>query len=363
MDRYEVSSDMEQSGEIDVIEASSNHGDETVLRQELHAYRLELRKTQRRLDEAHSLIASISQNATEGILVTNARCVIQSVNPALERATGYSASEMIGSTPVLFRSKQHDKDFYSEMWQALEEHGQWRGEVLNRHKNGEIYPEYLAVSAVKDAQHRVTHYVGIYSDFHTKGYILERMHYLANYDGLTGLPNRRLFLDRLKVSLSHARRDRHMLAVMFVDLDRFKQVNDTHGHKVGDRLLLAVSERLRNCLREVDTFARLGGDEFTALLPALKHPDDALNVARKFLDCCTEPMTIEGHELRFTVSIGIGIYPSDGEDAESLLHHADIAMYRIKEAGRNGYVRYSDEMTVCRIPDVNATEDWLPTGK
>jgi diguanylate cyclase (GGDEF)-like protein/PAS domain S-box-containing protein len=344
-------------------EASWSLPDETVLRQELHAYRLELRKTRRRLDEAYSLISSISENATEGILVTNAQTVIQSVNPALERATGYKASEMIGRTPALFRSKQHDNDFYGEMWRSLHEHGQWRGEVLNRHKNGEVYPEYLAISAVKDAEQQVSHYVGIYSDFHTKEYILERMHYLANYDGLTGLPNRRLFLDRLNVSLSHARRDRHMLAVMFVDLDRFKQVNDTLGHKVGDGLLLAVSERLRNCLREVDTFARLGGDEFTALLPALKHPDDALNVARKFLDCCTQPVTVEGHELRFTVSIGIGIYPADGEDAESLLHNADIAMYRIKEAGRNGYVRYSEEMIVCRLPDTGIAEDWLPTGK
>ncbi len=170
---------------------------------------------------------------------------------------------------------------------------------------------------------------------------------MANYDGLTGLPNRRLFLDRLNVSLSHARRDKHMLAVMFVDLDKFKQINDTLGHKIGDGLLVAVAERMKSCLREEDTLARLGGDEFTAILPVLTHPDDAINVAQKFLDCCAKPVNVDGQELHITSSIGIGIYPSDGEDADSLLHHADIAMYRTKEAGRNGYLRYSAEMGMC----------------
>ncbi len=251
MDMRERSYASDAYGKTDMV--PSFRSDETELRQELHAYRLKLRNTQRRLDEAHSLIASIIENATEGILVTNAQSVIQAVNPALERATGYAASELIGHTPALLRSGQHDKDFYQEMWRTLRDRGLWHGEVLNRHKNGEIYPEHLAISTVKDAEQRTTHYVGIYSDFHTKEYILERMYYLANYDGLTGLPNRRLFLDRLKVSLSRARRDRHLLAVMFVDLDRFKQVNDTLGHKVGDGLLLAVSARLKNCLREMDT--------------------------------------------------------------------------------------------------------------
>ncbi len=354
MNMHEKRNDTNLSGESRMMPASSFLTDETQLRQELQAYRLELKKAQRKLDEATSLISRIIENATEGILITNAQTIIQSVNPAFEKATGYTASEAIGFTPALFKSGQHDKEFYSEMWSTLRERGQWQGEVWNRHKSGEIYPECLSISAVRDSQQKVTHYVGIFSDFHAKEYVLERMHYLANYDGLTGLPNRRLFLDRLNVCLSHARRDRHMLAVMFVDLDRFKQVNDTLGHRIGDGLLLAVAERLKSCLREVDTFARLGGDEFTAILPSLAHPEDALNVARKFLDCCAQPVNVEGHELSFTVSIGIGIYPSDGEGPDSLLHHADMAMYRIKETGRNGYVRYSAEM-MCQIPSVADT--------
>ncbi len=324
--------------------------DETRLRQELQAYRLELENARRQLDEASSLISRITGNATEGILITDAYGVIQSVNPAFEKSTGYSAAEAIGHTPALFKSGRHDKAFYREMWKILNERGQWHGEVWNRNKSGEIYPEWLNISAVKDSQQKVTHYVGIFSDIHTQEYILERLHYLANYDGLTGLPNRRLFLDRLNVYLSHARRDRHMLAVMFVDLDRFKQVNDTHGHRVGDGLLVAVSERLKSCLREGDTFARLGGDEFTALLPVLAHPDDAINVAMKILDCCTRPVNVEGHELRFTASIGIAIYPDDGDDADRLLHHADIAMYRTKATGRNGYSLYTAEMGMCPFP-------------
>ncbi len=353
MNMHEKLHDTSLTGEtrsMQSIQAPWFHTDETQLRQELQTYRLELRKTQSKLDEASSLISRIIENATEGILITNAQCIIQSVNPAFEKSTGYTAGEAIGHTPALFKSGQHDKNFYSEMWSALHEHGQWQGEVWNRHKSGEIYPECLSISAVKDSQQKVTHYVGIFSDFHVKEYILERMHYLANYDGLTGLPNRRLFLDRLNVCLSHARRDKHMLAVMFVDLDRFKQINDTLGHRIGDCLLVAVSERMRNCLREGDTLARQGGDEFTAILPTLAHPDDAINVAQKFLDCCTAPVNVDGHELHVTSSIGIGIFPSDGEDADSLLHHADVAMYRIKESGRNGYLLYSVEMEICPIP-------------
>lgn len=330
--------------------ANRFHADETQLGHELHACRRDLERTYRHLDEANSLISRITESAREGMLITDANGIIQSVNPAFEESTGYSASEAIGNTPALFQSGHHDKSFYSEMWSTLNEHGQWQGEVWNRNKSGEIYPEWLNISEVRDSLGRVIHYVGIFSDLHTQKYVLERLHYLANYDGLTGLPNRRLFLDRLNVYLSHARRDKHMLAVMFVDLDRFKQINDAHGHRIGDALLIAMAERMKSCLREGDTLARLGGDEFTAILPVLSHPEDAINVARKFLDCCIKPLNVEGHELHSSASIGIGLYPSDGDDADSLLNNADIAMYRIKESGRNGYLLYSAEMAMCPFP-------------
>jgi len=179
--------------------------------------------------------------------------------------------------------------------------------------------------------------VGIISDTHIQKLLLDRLQYLAYNDVLTGLPNRRLFLDRLNTSLSQARRDKHMLAVIFVDLDKFKEINDTLGHKIGDEVLVAVTRCMKGCLREGDTLARLGGDEFTVILPVISHPDDASNVARKFLECYAKPLSIDGHELHVTASIGISIFPNDGEDADSLLHHADIAMYQIKETGRNGY--------------------------
>jgi diguanylate cyclase (GGDEF)-like protein/PAS domain S-box-containing protein len=310
---------------------------------EFNALKFKLSEMRRQLSVATRLTTRIIESADEGILITDARRIIRSVNPAFEKSTGYSAAEAIGRTPAILKSGHHDKNFYRKMWDTINKVGEWRGEIWNRHKNGEIYPEWLSISAVKDSQQHISHYVGVFSDAHTQEYILERLHYLAYYDGLTGLPNRRLFLDRLNMSISHARRESHMLAVMFIDLDQFKQINDTLGHQVGDELLIGVTERMKSCLRNEDTLARLAGDEFTVLLPDIPHPDAARNVAQKFLECCAQPLSINGHELCVTASIGIAIYPNDGEDAESLLHHADLAMYRIKESGRNGYLCHPSE--------------------
>ena len=318
---------------------------------ELETLKLELGKMRQQLNAASSLNSRIIENAAEGIMITDAGGIIRSVNPAFEKSTGYTASEVIGSSPAILKSGQHDQNFYRDMWDALNNVGQWHGEIWNRHKNGDIYPEWLSISAVKDSSMGVIQYVGIFSDAHTQEYILERLHHLAYYDGLTGLPNRRLFLDRLNVAISHARRDRHMLAVMFIDLDQFKQINDTLGHKVGDGLLMGVTERMKSWLRDGDTLARLAGDEFTVIIPVLPHPDAACHVAEKFLASYAQPLNIDGHELRVTASIGIVIYPDDGEDADSLLHHADTAMYRIKESGRNGYMRFDAGMSRCAPGD------------
>lgn len=311
---------------------------------EFDALKFSLSEMRRQLSVASRLNARIIESAAESILITDARNIIRTVNPAFEKTTGYSAGEAIGRTPAILKSGHHNKSFYREMWSALSKTGQWRGEIWNRYKNGEIYPEWLSISAVKDSQQRVSHYVGIFSNAPPQEYIPERLHYLAYYDGLTGLPNRRLFLDRLNMSISHARRDKHMLAVMFVDLDRFKQINNTLGYKVGDELLIGATERMRCCLRDEDTLARLAGDEFTVILPGISHPDAADHVARKFLEYFAQPLNIDGHELSVTASIGIGIYPSDGENADDLLLHADLAMHRVKESGRNGYLRYTPEI-------------------
>lgn len=297
----------------------------------------------RKAEQASSLASRVIESAAEGIMITDAQQTILSVNPAFEKSTGYSAQEAIGKSPAMLHSGRHDESFYQEMWAILDKQGQWQGEVWNRHKSGEIYPEWLSISAVRNAKQCVTNYVGIFSDAHTQEHILERLHYLAYYDGLTGLPNRRLFLDRLNLSISQARRDKHQLAVMFVDLDHFKQINDTLGHRFGDALLMAVTERMKGCLRDGDTLSRLGGDEFTVILPAIPHPDAAVNVARKFLDSYTTPVYVEGTAMQITASIGISIFPEDGSEADELLNHADMAMYKIKQTGRNGFWRHGWE--------------------
>ena len=293
------------------------------------------------VEAAATLTSSVIGGTVEGVMITDPHNIIRLVNPAFEKISGYSANEAVGCTPALLKSNHHDKNFYQEMWETLNKDGQWQGGIWNRHKNGGIYPVWLNISAIKDSRQRIIHYVGVISDSPIQELILERLQYLAYNDVLTGLPNRRLFLDRLNVSMSHARRDKHMLAVLFVDLDQFKQVNDTLGHKAGDELLVGVSERMKDCLREGDTLARLGGDEFAVVLPAIPNAGAASNVARKFMDCYAKPLNINGKELNVSASIGISVFPNDGEDVDDLLHHADAAMYQVKEAGRNGYLHYA----------------------
>lgn len=317
---------------------------------ELDVLKIELGHLRQQLNAADRLSTCLIESASEGILITDAHNVIRSVNPAFERSTGYSASEVVGRTPAILKSSRHDQDFYREMWDALDKKGQWQGEIWNRHKNGETYPEWLNITTIRDNQQQVSNYVGVFSNGNTHESIIEHLHYLAYYDGLTGLPNRQLFMDRLNVAISHARRNKHMLAVMFIDLDQFKLINDTLGHKAGDDLLKAVTERMKRCIRDGDTLARLAGDEFTVLIPFLPHPDAARNVAEKFMECYSRPLQIDGHELNVTASIGIVIYPKDGKDAESLLHHADLAMYNIKGAGRNGYLHYGIGMSMHPSP-------------
>jgi len=229
------------------------------------------------------------------------------------------------------------------MWASIKATGGWQGELWNRRKNGEVYPEHLTINSVKDAQGTVINLIGIFSDISERKMAEERIQHLAHYDTLTGLPNRALFSDRLQQALIYAHRNQSSVALLFLDLDRFKQINDTLGHGVGDQLLQMVSQRLLECVREQDTVSRQGGDEFIAVLPGTDR-DGADLVAEKILNAVIQPYVIEGHDLRVSCSIGIALYPSQAQDVDALVKYADVAMYQAKEGGRNKFLHFDPSM-------------------
>ena len=244
----------------------------------------------------------------------------------------------------MLRSNHHDIRFYQQLWASLLGTGQWQGEIWNRRKSGEAYPEWLTISAIRDKNGVAQQYVSVFNDITKYKRQEEHIHHQAYHDALTDLPNRLLFADRVKQAVAHAYRQRQQLAVMFIDLDRFKQVNDGFGHHVGDQLLQEVSKRLQALVRADDTVARLGGDEFTLLLPNISHTDDTIKIADQMIKAFDMPFVIEKYELFTSPSIGIAIYPYDGTDAGTLMKNADSAMYLAKRNGRNGYKLYTPDM-------------------
>lgn len=321
-------------------------GMELVYVQELqHALRVRnraLKLSQRSLHLAEKVI----ENSLEGIIITDKEGLIETVNPAFSRLTGYRPEEVIGRNPSLLSSGRHSRAFYRDMWRKLAEEGYWQGEIWNRRKNGQVYPELLTITAITDMAGEVTHYAALFSDISELKENEERIKHLAYFDPLTGLPNRRLFADRLQMGIAHAHRSGQQLAVLFVDLDRFKRVNDSLGHAVGDSLLREVSRRIESCVREDDTVARMGGDEFTVMLSFVRDFEEAVQVARRIIEQLEQPVVVEGNELVVTSSIGISYYPDDGLEPEVLVRNADTAMYRAKTQGRNGYQLYAPSMNV-----------------
>ena len=299
----------------------------------------------KRSQEKERLVAKVFESMTEGILVTDANGTIVSVNPAFTTNTGYREEEAIGQKPSLLSSGRHHLDFYQEMWTSLLETGQWTGEIWNRRKNGEMYLEEITIHAVKDEQGKTTHYVGVFKDITFRKQMEERMQYLAYHDALTGLPNRTFFLDRLTQSIANAERSQHMLAVLFLDLNRFKFINDTLGHRLEDLLLQEAAERLTRCVRKSDTVSRFGGGEFVILLSDLSDPQDTAKVAEKILEGLSQPFVLKGQEYAISTSIGISLYPTDGNDGEILVRNADMAMYHAKEGG-NHYQFFLSSMGV-----------------
>ncbi|WP_240794527.1 EAL domain-containing protein [Azoarcus sp. DD4] len=299
-----------------------------------------LRLTQ---SELH-LYANVFTNASEGMAITDAEARIVAVNPAFTDITGYSIEEIGGKTPAVLSSGRQDAAFYRKMWTTLARRGQWQGEIWNRRRSGEIYPEWLSITAVRSETDDISHYIGIFSDITDRKESEARIRHLAHHDALTGLPNRLLLQDRLAQAILQARRGERHAAVLFLDLDRFKTINDTLGHEVGDGLLRQVTQRCLAAVRETDTVARQGGDEFVIVLPDLEHPQDAGIIARKILGTLAQPCRLGMHELTVTGSIGIALYPGDGNNASMLLRNADAAMYRAKADGRNGFQFYAADM-------------------
>lgn len=301
----------------------------------------------RRLEDEidhHRIAASVFDTTSEGILVTDANGIILLVNRAFENVTGYGLADVRGHTPAILNSGIHDADFYAKFYLALREQGAWQGEIWNRRKNGETYPEWLHVNAVRDDDGCVTHFVGIFSDISMHKEVQQRLHRLAYFDGLTGLPNRLLFLDRLERTIARCQRSGKGFALLFVDLDRFKTINDSLGHGFGDQVLAGAAAVMQDTIRSADTLARLSGDEFTIIIEDGSNDWAAETVARKLIETLNRPMVIAGREVFVSASIGISRFPDDGEDAETLLKSADIAMYQAKEGGRGIFRFFKPEM-------------------
>jgi diguanylate cyclase (GGDEF)-like protein/PAS domain S-box-containing protein len=289
--------------------------------------------------------ATVFDSSAEGITITAPDGSIIAVNRAFTEITGYSEEEVIGRNSRILQSGRQKRSFYRGMWQTLGRHGRWRGELWNRRKDGQAFLESLTISAVKDQDGQLTHYVGVFSDITELRKAHDQLDHQAHHDPLTGLPNRLLLGDRLHKALQRARRDESELAVLFIDLDRFKNINDTLGHQAGDRVLCEVAWRLNSLMRESDTVGRLGGDEFLIVIEGVVGPTAVSHIAEKILNILQgSPVTVE-QEFFVGASIGISVFPQDGEDAETLMKHADVAMYRAKERGRNAYEFFTKDLT------------------
>ncbi|MFK0087258.1 EAL domain-containing protein [Pseudomonas sp. NPDC090755] len=297
------------------------------------------------MQEKLQLAATVFENTAEGVLITDTDQRISAVNRAFSEITGYSEFETLGQTPRLLASGQHDSAFYAAMWHQLTAEGHWQGEIQNRRKNGELYPSWLTISAVRNSDRVITHFVAVFADISSLKHAQAKLDYQAHHDPLTGLPNRTLFENRLQAALTCAQASKRQGAVLFLDLDRFKHINDSLGHPVGDLLLKGIAQRLKEQVRDIDTVARLGGDEFIILLPGLQQPSDAEHIANKLLACFSAPFQAGEHEFFTSASIGTSLYPQDGTDVASLIRNADAAMYRSKAKGRNRVESYTRDLT------------------
>ena len=290
-------------------------------------------------NSAYHLAKIAFENASEGMMVMDANANILSINKSFTAITGFNQQEVFGTVPKALQVTER------EAWRHLQLDGQWRAELLNHRKNGEAYQERLTVNAVKNQQDETIYYVGVFADITEAKHSQNRLHELVNHDPLTGLPNRRLFNELLEHAIKRAEREHHQIALLFVDLDRFKAINDSLGHQVGDKLLYEVSKRIHHAMRDSDIVARLGGDEFLVMMDMIKHPQDAALIAQKIIYALQVEFFIDGKEIFIGASVGISIFPKDGSDVDSLIKAADIAMYQVKNRGKNNHCFYSEDLS------------------
>ncbi|MBF0417363.1 MAG: EAL domain-containing protein [Magnetococcales bacterium] len=311
----------------------------------------------KRAEESLILARRVFENAGEAILITDAFGKITDVNPAYERITGYARAEVLGKSPNVTKSGRHAAEFYKMMWNQLTSEGKWEGEIWDRRKNGEIFPKWVSISAIRSAAGDLTNYMAIFMDITDQKAVENKLERLAFYDALTGLPNRMFFRERLAQDIMLAKRQKNKLAVMFIDLDRFKWVNDTLGHEAGDGLLKEISHRLKGCVRESDTVARMGGDEFTIILTNLNTTDHVAAVAQKIISSVREPVQLLGQNVYVGASVGISMFPVDSSNMETLIKHADMAMYQAKEAGRNTFRFASSDVHTKAFDRISMEDD------
>lgn len=292
------------------------------------------------LEEQIRLAATVFDCSPEAIMITDTANRIVSVNQAFSDITGYTIDEVAGRNPRLLASGIQDISFYAHMWNQIRNRIRWQGEIVNRRKDGTLFPAWLTVTTLVNSVGTITHHVGIFSDISARKEAEEQIRHLAMHDPLTGLPNRSLLTARFDVALAQAQRSHRQIALLFVDLDNFKSINDSLGHQAGDQVLKEAARRLLGVFRASDTVSRLGGDEFLVVINSVREQSDALGAAEKALEVMGKEMVIEGKSIRVTPSIGLAIYPEDGTDLEALIKNADSAMYKAKQLGKNSFQSY-----------------------
>jgi diguanylate cyclase (GGDEF)-like protein/PAS domain S-box-containing protein len=294
----------------------------------------------KQLEERLKLSASVFSHAREGIIITDAKGNIIEVNDTFANITGYDREEVLGKNPSLLRSDRQSNEFYAQLWQSLIDNGYWSGEIWNQRKNKEVYPQLLTISSVHDNNGNLKNYIAIFTDISNVKEQQQKLEQMAHYDVLTNLPNRALLADRLNQVLIQNNANNTQVAVILLDLDGFKEINDDYGHNVGDELLVAIAERLKTSIREGDTLSRFGGDEFVAVLSNLTSLNEFKTIVERMLVLASEPVICQGHKLKVSTSIGVTLYPADNTDADQLIRHADQAMYVAKQKGKNCYHQF-----------------------